>query len=149
MSLAIAFIYFCLCWVFVGAHRLPLVVVSRGYSSLQCPSSRHTSCMWDPPGPGIEPVSLALAGRLPTTGPPGKSTMLSHSYEDQGWNHLRSSSLTCVAPRPGRTEELRAGGATLSPSGLSIWLIWTFSHYGGLSGAGLSVLPGAQSLNRI
>ena len=29
--------------------------------------------MWDPPGPGHEPVSPALAGELPTTVPPGKS----------------------------------------------------------------------------
>ena len=29
--------------------------------------------MWDPPGPGLKPVSPALAGRLPTTVPPGKS----------------------------------------------------------------------------
>ena len=28
--------------------------------------------MWDPPGPGLEPVCPALAGRLPTTAPPGK-----------------------------------------------------------------------------
>ena len=28
--------------------------------------------MWDLPGPGIEPVSPALAGGLPTTAPPGK-----------------------------------------------------------------------------
>ena len=28
--------------------------------------------MWDPPRPGLEPVSPALAGRLPTTVPPGK-----------------------------------------------------------------------------
>ena len=28
--------------------------------------------MWDPPRPGLEPVSPALAGRLPTTAPPGK-----------------------------------------------------------------------------
>ena len=28
--------------------------------------------MWDPPGPGPEPVSPALAGGLPTTAPPGK-----------------------------------------------------------------------------
>ena len=28
--------------------------------------------MWDLPGPGLEPVSLALAGRFPTTAPPGK-----------------------------------------------------------------------------
>ena len=29
--------------------------------------------MWDLPGPGIEPVSPALAGRFLTTAPPGKS----------------------------------------------------------------------------
>ena len=29
--------------------------------------------MWDLPGPGIEPVSPAQAGGLPTTGPPEKS----------------------------------------------------------------------------
>ena len=28
--------------------------------------------MWDPPRPGHEPVSPALAGRLSTTAPPGK-----------------------------------------------------------------------------
>ena len=28
--------------------------------------------MWDLPRPGLEPVSPALAGRLPTTAPPGK-----------------------------------------------------------------------------
>ena len=30
------FIYFCLCWVFIAACGLSLVVVSRGYSSLWC-----------------------------------------------------------------------------------------------------------------
>ena len=29
--------------------------------------------MWDLPGPGIKPVSSALAGRFLTTAPPGKS----------------------------------------------------------------------------
>ena len=28
--------------------------------------------IWDPPRPGLEPVSPALAGRLSTTAPPGK-----------------------------------------------------------------------------
>ena len=28
--------------------------------------------MWDPPGPGIEPMSPALAGGFFTTEPPGK-----------------------------------------------------------------------------
>ena len=30
------FIYFWLCWVFVAVHKLSLVVVSGGYSSLRC-----------------------------------------------------------------------------------------------------------------
>ena len=42
------------------------VVVARGS---RC-STAHTR---NPPGPGIEPVTPALAGRLFTTGPPGKS----------------------------------------------------------------------------
>ena len=33
--------------------------------------------MWDPPRPGLKPVSPALAGRLPTTAPPGKPSTLS------------------------------------------------------------------------
>ena len=32
--------------------------------------------MWDPPGPGPEPMSPALAGGLPTTVPPGKPCKL-------------------------------------------------------------------------
>ena len=31
--------------------------------------------MWDPPGPGLEPVSLALAGGFLTTAPPGKPVL--------------------------------------------------------------------------
>ena len=33
--------------------------------------------LWDLPGPGIEAMSPALAGRFPTTGPPGKSSIFS------------------------------------------------------------------------
>ena len=60
------------------------VVVARGLSS--CGSwaleRRLSSCgtrayllrgMWDLPGPGLEPVSPALAGGFLTTAPPGKS----------------------------------------------------------------------------
>ena len=38
-----------------------------------CGSRAQPLCgMWDLPGPGLEPVSPALAGGLPTTVPPGK-----------------------------------------------------------------------------
>ena len=59
-------------------------VVARGLSScgLRTLELRLSSCgalayllhrMWDLPGPGLEPVSLVLAGRFLTTAPPGKS----------------------------------------------------------------------------
>ena len=37
--------------------------------------------MWDLPGPGLEPVSPALAGRFLTTAPPGKSGKISFFKE--------------------------------------------------------------------
>ena len=60
------------------------VVVAHGLSScgLQALERRLSSCgaraqllhgMWDLPGPGLEPVSPALAGGFLTTAPPGKS----------------------------------------------------------------------------
>ena len=60
------------------------VVVAHGLSScgLRALECRLSSCgaraylfrgMWDLPGPGIELVSLALAGRFLSTAPPGKS----------------------------------------------------------------------------
>ena len=79
------FIYFWLCWVFVAACGLSLVVASGGYSLLQCAGfllrwllllrstgsrcAGFSSCgawaqllrgMWDLPGPGLEPVSPAF-----------------------------------------------------------------------------------------
>ena len=48
------------------------VVVARGFSS--CGTRAYLLCdMWDLPGPGLEPVSPALAGRSLTTVSPGKS----------------------------------------------------------------------------
>ena len=38
--------------------------------------------MWDLPRPGLEPVSPASAGRLPTTAPPGKPPKLSFFREN-------------------------------------------------------------------
>ena len=51
----------------VAEHRLQMRRLSN------CGSRAHLlRIIWDPPGPGLEPVSPALAGRLSTTGPPGK-----------------------------------------------------------------------------
>ena len=41
--------------------------------------------MWDLPGPGLEPVSPALAGRLPTTAPPGKPLILLSEGRHNPW----------------------------------------------------------------
>ena len=58
----------------VVAHRLSscsLWALERRLSS--CGAQAQLLCgMWDPLGPGIEPVSPALAGGLSTTAPPGK-----------------------------------------------------------------------------
>ena len=70
-----------------GSRRWASVVVAHGLSScgLQALERRLSSCgtwawllhgMWDLPGPGIEPMSPALAGGFLTTGPPGKSQHL-------------------------------------------------------------------------
>ena len=91
------FIYLWLCWVFVSVRGLSLVVASGGHSSSRCAGlslsrplllaehrlqmRRLSNCgswaqllrgMWDPPTPGLEPMSPALAGRFSTTAPPGK-----------------------------------------------------------------------------
>ena len=51
----------------VAEHRLQM----RGLSN--CGSQAQLlRGMWDPPRPGLEPVSPALAGGLSTTAPPGK-----------------------------------------------------------------------------
>ena len=63
------------------AVRGPLTVAASLVSEHRLQTRRLRSCgsraqllcgMWDPPRPGLEPVSPALAGRLPTTAPPGK-----------------------------------------------------------------------------
>ena len=69
--------------------RGPLLIAVRGPLSIaaslaaehrlqtrrlsNCGSQAHLlRGIWDLPRPGLEPVSPALAGRLPTTAPPGK-----------------------------------------------------------------------------
>ena len=51
----------------VAEHRLQTRRLSNGGSRAQLLRG-----MWDPPRPGLEPVSPALAGRFSTTAPPGK-----------------------------------------------------------------------------
>ena len=52
----------------VAEHRLQMRRLSN------CGSRAQLLCgMWDLPRPGLEPMSPALAGRLSTTAPPGKT----------------------------------------------------------------------------
>ena len=91
------FIYFWLCWIPASVRGLSLAAASGGHSSSRCTglftvaaslaaehrlqTRRLSSCgsraqslrgMRDPPRPGLEPVSPALAGGFSTTAPPGK-----------------------------------------------------------------------------
>ena len=51
----------------VAEHRLQVRRVSHCSSRAQLLRG-----MWDPPRPGLEPMTPALAGRFSTTAPPGK-----------------------------------------------------------------------------
>ena len=61
--------------------RGPLTVVASLVTEHRLQRRRLSNCgswaqllhgMWDPPRPGLEPVSPALAGRFSMTAPPGK-----------------------------------------------------------------------------
>ena len=63
------------------AVRGPLTIAASPVAEHRLQTRRLSNCgsrahllrgMWDPPRPGLEPVSPALAGRFLTTAPPGK-----------------------------------------------------------------------------
>ena len=63
------------------AVRGPLTIAASLVAEHRLQTRRLSNCgsraqplggTWDPPRPGPEPASPALAGRLPTTAPPGK-----------------------------------------------------------------------------
>ena len=67
------------------AVRGPLIIAASLVAEHRLQTRRLSSCgpraqllsgMWDPPKPGLEPVSPALAGGLSTTAPPGKPQIL-------------------------------------------------------------------------
>ena len=93
--------YLWLCWVFRFCARAfsscgergPLFIAVHGALTIaaslvvehRLQTRRLSSCgsrawslrdMWDPPRPGLEPVSPALAGGFSTTAPPGKPPYL-------------------------------------------------------------------------
>ena len=67
--------------LFIAVHR-PLTIAASLVAEHRLQTRRLSSCgsraqllrgMWDPPRPGPEPAFPALAGRLSTTAPPGKT----------------------------------------------------------------------------
>ena len=63
------------------AVRGPLTIAASLAEEHRLQTCRLSNCgsraqllrgTWDPPRPGLEPMSPALAGRLSTTAPPGK-----------------------------------------------------------------------------
>ena len=66
------------------AVRGPLTTVASPVAEHGLQTRRLSNCgpwaqllrgMWDPPRPGLEPMSPALAGGLSTTAPPGKPSI--------------------------------------------------------------------------
>ena len=66
--------------LFIAVHG-PLTIAASLVAEHRLQTRRLGNCgsraqllrgMWDPPRPGLEPVSPALAGRFSTTAPPGK-----------------------------------------------------------------------------
>ena len=56
--------------------------------------------IWDPPRPGLEPVSPAMAGRFSTTAPPGKSLfrlILTVEFPEQLLNFSKYIFVLCQA----------------------------------------------------
>ena len=100
------FIYLWLCWVFVAASRVQLWRVGaplggcaqvshcRDFLWLTMGSRSQAQQLWCTglvlPGPGIEPVSPALAGRFSTTRPPGRPPQML----------LKAFQLTFLCPFP-------------------------------------------------
>ena len=82
------------------AVRGPLTITASLVAEHRLQTHRLSNCgswaqllrgMWDPPRPGLEPVSPALAGRLSTTAPPGKphAVLITVAL----WYSLKSGSL--------------------------------------------------------
>ena len=78
------------CGAWAPGARASIVVAHRLSScGSQAPEHRLSSrgtraqllrSMWDPPRPGLEPMSPALADGLPTTAPPGKPPHCSFDF---------------------------------------------------------------------
>ena len=91
------------------AVRRPLTIVASLVVEHRLQTRRLSNCgsraqllrgMWDPPRPGLEPVSPALAGRLSTTAPPGKPYILFHILFHYGLSQDMEYSSLCYTVGP-------------------------------------------------
>ena len=85
--------------LFIAVHG-PLTVAASLVVEHRLQMRRLSNCgsrtqplrgMWDPPRPGLEPASPALAGGLSTTAPPGKppnAILKLRPMEKSGWRAL-------------------------------------------------------------
>ena len=76
------------------AVRGPLTVAASPVAEHRLQTRRLSNCgsraqllrgTWDLPRPGLEPASPALAGRLPTTAPPGKPSVSFNNDDDDNY----------------------------------------------------------------
>ena len=88
----------------VAEHRLQMRRLSNGGSRAQ--SLRG---MWDPPRPGLEPVSPALAGGLSTTAPPGKPPIVYLISYNQKSNINNSKETVCAIPEMDQVNASKMG----------------------------------------
>ena len=86
------------------AVRGPLTLAASLVAEHRLQTRRLSSCrsraqllrgMWDLPGPGLEPVSPALAGRFSTTAPPGKPWIFNRCMK--GAKNMSSSEMFKLA----------------------------------------------------
>ena len=93
------------------AVRGPLTIAASLVAEHRLQTHRLSSCgsqtqllrgIWDPPRPGLEPVSPALAGRLSTTAPPGKPVTLSLIKEATVYNGEKTTSSISGAWKTGQ-----------------------------------------------
>ena len=130
------------------AVRGPLTITASLVAEHRLQTRRLSNCgsqaqllrgMWDLPRPGLEPVSPALAGRFPTTAPPGKPFFLFFNkfiYFWLPWVFVAVRGLSLVA----------AGGgySSLWCAGFSLWWLLLLQSMGSRHAGSVVVACGLQ-----
>ena len=88
------------------AARGPLTIAASLVAEHRLQTRRLSNCgsraqllrgMWDPPRPGLKPVSPALAGRFSTTAPPGKPNALVFEGNKTCWLRTQAMEPGCLS----------------------------------------------------